>query len=1301
MNTRLQFFLNLFSASGRRMKFALLGLLFLVSQACSTVFAQSWVGTPGGTVPNDAVATSYFPYKATTNANISYGTSSSEIGDIYLPDYTGKTVPANSTSRPAVVVVHGGGGTSGTRIETRSIQTCQLLAAHGYVAFNVDYALGAVWPKNLTDWRLAVRWLRAHAATYGIDTNHIGLGGGSFGGFAAAMMSGVTNGQHTLIADSNAKYNNINIDTDGQGNPGTYSGNVQCVFDMYGPTDQTTSGNAQGQYSSPTTATLFNSSGINYVWAGSAPAMISQGTADGTVNISQSYEFTNALAKAKVPYYFTPIPGGQHTFCIYDTTKGGTWPSSSPSGTIDLRKETMDWFDKWLLVANDPPIITQQPQNTTGCVGSSATFNVVVTGATPLYYEWFIPGITPSFSTTPAYTIASLTAGNAGSCYVVISNNVGVTTSASVSLAVNTATPPIIGTQPANQTVTAGNPAGFSVAMSAGTALNYQWYGPNGVINGATNATYSIANSGNSDAGTYQVVVFNTCNAVISSNAVLTVNGPPSISAQPGAQTTCDSNSATFFATAIGTQPLSYQWYGPAGTIGGATTNILTLNNLLPANSGNYYLVVTNSYGQGVSSNAYLTVSTSSPVGFSSQPNNAEVVAGGTATFIVTPTGGGNYTYFWHKNDADPIPGAVVTNSTLVLNNVSPSQAGTYACLVNNDCSSASSISANLVVDYAPVILNQPQNQAGLSGLPASFAVSVAGTAPLSFQWYKGSNLISGAVSAIYTIASPTTNDVGKYSVVITNAFGSATSATASLAIVAGISYMQEPFNYPTEPLSQATPWSSHVPTNCTGLAVTSGGLTYPSLSSMVPSGNWMTVTPIKGQTNCYRPFDNRVTNGIIYLSMIMQAVSQPGTAGYYNIGLLPSSTTTPGGRTTDPFVMLVKSNANSTYVIGVGSAGAAGDIYAYGKPLTLNNTNLVVFKYNLSTMRADLFVNPVLTNEPATPDATTNGATAFSDINYFYYRSVAGSGTFNYDSIRIASTWAGAVPYVAPPPPPPATNQFLMGYDAGQGFFGGEILEVTNVSGAGLSVWSSPNPSVSVTNWTLEGLMAEQVYNDNSGKSLYSINVNPLYSPVYYIIAQTNTGLFTPTEPVLWLTTPDYQNFSVTGASVPINTNGVFIFTTPPVITQSPVSQSVLAGQNSSFSVTATGSNLGYQWFFNSNGISGATAPLLGLTKVSTTNAGVYVVIATNSAGSATSGVATLNVALPPVVKLGVSAPGSIQFNADSITGLTYVVQSASNLVNPVWLPVLTNNTGIGGAMTYQTNTANGSGLFYRLMFP
>ena len=80
--------------------------------------------------------------------------------------------------------------------------------------------------------------------------------------------------------------------------------------------------------------------------------------------------------------------------------------------------------------------------------------------------------------------------------------------------------------------------------------------------------------------------------------------------------------------------------------------------------------------------------------------------------------------------------------------------------------------------------------------------------------------------------------------------------------------------------------------------------------------------------------------------------------------------------------------------------------------------------------------------------------------------------------------------------------------------------------------------------------------------------------------------------------------------------------------ITAQPQSQSVVAGGNVSFSITASGTApLRYQWRFNGANLSGATNTSLGLTGVQPANAGNYTVVVTNSAGSATSAVAVLTV--------------------------------------------------------------------------
>ncbi|RAW02967.1 PQQ-dependent sugar dehydrogenase [Pseudochryseolinea flava] len=88
---------------------------------------------------------------------------------------------------------------------------------------------------------------------------------------------------------------------------------------------------------------------------------------------------------------------------------------------------------------------------------------------------------------------------------------------------------PAIATQPAPASVSAGQPASFTV-VATGNSLRYQWQKNNVNITGATAATYTITNAQQADAGNYRVIVSNTVGSVTSANALLTVtafNNPP------------------------------------------------------------------------------------------------------------------------------------------------------------------------------------------------------------------------------------------------------------------------------------------------------------------------------------------------------------------------------------------------------------------------------------------------------------------------------------------------------------------------------------------------------------------------------------------------------------------------------------------------------------------------------------------------------------------------------------------------------------------------------------------------------
>ncbi len=120
---------------------------------------------------------------------------------------------------------------------------------------------------------------------------------------------------------------------------------------------------------------------------------------------------------------------------------------------------------------------------------------------------------------------------------------------------------PIITTQPAGKTVTAGQTATFNVAATGTAPMSFQWKKDGTLISGATSSSYTTPTTTTSDNGsTFTVVVSNSAGSTTSSAATLSVNPAPvapSITAQPASQTVTTGQSATFSVAATGTAPLS------------------------------------------------------------------------------------------------------------------------------------------------------------------------------------------------------------------------------------------------------------------------------------------------------------------------------------------------------------------------------------------------------------------------------------------------------------------------------------------------------------------------------------------------------------------------------------------------------------------------------------------------------------------------------------------------------------------------------------------------------------------------
>ncbi|EDY19525.1 Peptidase S53 propeptide [Chthoniobacter flavus Ellin428] len=89
-----------------------------------------------------------------------------------------------------------------------------------------------------------------------------------------------------------------------------------------------------------------------------------------------------------------------------------------------------------------------------------------------------------------------------------------------------------------------------------------------------------------------------------------------------------------------------------------------------------------------------------------------------------------------------------------------------------------------------PVVTTQLGSQTVAVGQPVTFSVNATGSGALTYRWFKGSNPISNATSASYTIPATASTDAGVYSVTVTDPFGSTTSSQITLTISQAVPVM-------------------------------------------------------------------------------------------------------------------------------------------------------------------------------------------------------------------------------------------------------------------------------------------------------------------------------------------------------------------------------------------------------------------------------------------------------------------------------------------------------------------------------
>jgi hypothetical protein len=664
------------------------------------------------------------------------------------------------------------------------------------------------------------------------------------------------------------------------------------------------------------------------------------------------------------------------------------------------------WQGSQPVSANDSGNNITEPHSLTVTVGQTAAFSISASGTGPFTYQWYKNGVAISGATSNSYITPPTVMGDSGSLFTVsVKTPSGALTSTAATLTVLPIKPAIV-TQPASQTVNAGQPATFTVAATGTGPLSYQWYENGVAISGATSTAYTTSPVTLGDSGeAFTVTVSNSAGSVTSMTATLTVPTPAPIAASlvPSSTTPPHKGSVTLVPTfsggiaVIGSTGVGSSDITTSAVSGGSyRTPALTAGKT-------YTLTVTNPKGDVVSTTCIVTPT---PVTITPITPADQSFAPSQVTFTATASGGLTNTLTWSAS-AGTFAGNAWT---------APGAAGTYTITATSGDDPSVAVNTTATIG-APAITTQPINQRVCSN--ATLTLTVIATNVGTYQWNLNGVAIPGATGASYSVPAATSANNGNYTVTIKNALGSVTSSVATVVVGSSIT------SNPTSLSISATQTAN--------FSVAAGGLNpFQYQWYQIPSGG-TTGVAISGATSSVytTPAVDSTYNGAKYYATVTDSCSRltsssanlavnanntPPTIDAQPVGQsVPTGGTTsftvvasgsptlgyqwyriPAGQTTGT---LITGATSATYSVPATATTAANDQDQYyvvvtnpygqavSQPAFLAVGNGILLQ--ITGQPADQFVN---SGDPATFTVT---AVSNLPLTYQWYVAAPGSATF------------------------------------------------------------------------------------------------------------------------------------------------------------------------------------------------------------------------------------------------------------------------------------------------------------------
>ena len=585
-----------------------------------------------------------------------------------------------------------------------------------------------------------------------------------------------------------------------------------------------------------------------------------------------------------------------------------------------------------------------------------------------------------------------------------------------------------------------------------------------------------------------------------------------------------------------------------------------------------------------------------------------------------------------------------------------------------------------------PAFTTQPQGQSVVVGTTVTFTALASGNPPPTFQWKKGGTVIAGATSATLTLSNVQLADAATYTVVATNFVTSTTSSGAVLTVSAAS----------TAPVITTPPQSQ---TAVVGATVT---FTAAASGTPTPTLQWKKgSTAIAGATGASLVLTGvQVADAGSYTVVATNLLgSATSSAAVLTVNAPPAFTTQPQSQaavvgTSVTFTVVASGTPTPTLQWQKGGTAIAG---ANGATLTLNNVQLadaatytVVATNAVSSTTSSAAVltvsatqiAPAITTQPLSQTAVVGDTVTFTASasgtptpTFQWQKSgtaIAGAGaTLTLNNVQL--TDAGSYTVVATNLAGTATSSAAVLTVNSPPAFTTQPQSLTVLVGANVTFTAAASGTPAPTyQWRKSGIdLAGQ-----TSATLTLTNVQPTDADTYYVVA---TNAVTSTA----------SNY----ATLTVNT--------APAIATQPQSQTVVVGASVTFTADVTGSPTPtFQWRKGGIDITGATSATLTLTNAQFTDAASYIIVATNTLGTATSSAAVLTVnPAPPTITAQpqdctIATGSTVVFSvAATGTGLTYQwAKDGVNLTGATAASFLLANAQSTDAGNYAVAVGNGT---------